>query len=227
MSDPESTCWTMIQAAGRGEQAEIDAFIHRYGPVVRAYLKTRWMGRPAEEFVEDASQEVFLQCFREGGVLERATPETLRSFRAFLLGVTRNIALGFEARKFPRQEKQPDTGFDPVDPKAADERPSIAFERAWAESLVRDAAVRQAERAEILGKDARRRHALLELRFHEGLSIREIARRWNEQPRRVHKQYEKARAEFEDALKDVISFHCPGEPEAAARELARLMEAMR
>jgi RNA polymerase sigma-70 factor (ECF subfamily) len=170
---------------------------------------------------------VFLQCFREGGVLERATPETLKSFRAFLFGVTRNIALGFEARKIPRHEKQADTGFDPVDPKATEERLSIVFDRAWAESIVREAAVRQAERAEILGEDARRRHELLQLRFHDGLPIREIARRWNEEPRRVHKQYEKARAEFEDALKDVISFHYPGQPEAAAREFGRLVEAMR
>ena len=67
----EITCWTMISGAASGNDADRREFATRYLPVVRAYLRARWRGRLDEQELEDAAQEVFLECLREGGVLDR------------------------------------------------------------------------------------------------------------------------------------------------------------
>ena len=51
------------------------------------------------------------------------------------------------------------------------------------------------------------------------LPIREIARRWNTDPARLHHDYARARDEFERSLRDVIAVHHPGSPRAVEREL--------
>ena len=54
-----------------------------------------------------------------------------------------------------------------------------------------------------------RRVELLRLRFSEGLPIREIAARWEEEPERVHYHYKRAREEFKEALREVVRTHDP------------------
>jgi RNA polymerase sigma-70 factor (ECF subfamily) len=224
MEHPEVTCWTVIRGAARGNQDDVERFVHLYAPVVHAYLAGRWKSSPAGEFVEDAAQEVFVECFKSGGVLDQADHDKLGSFRAFLLGVVRNVALRYETRKLPVKEVQAESGFEPEDPKAAEERLSRVFDRAWAEAVVREAGVRQDERARILGADARRRVELLRLRFHDGLNIRDIAARWNLEARVVHREYARARQEFEEALREVMQFHYPGQPSSAENEIGHLLE---
>jgi RNA polymerase sigma-70 factor (ECF subfamily) len=224
MEHTEVTCWTVIRGAARGNEDDVERFVHLYAPIVHAYLSGRWRSSPAHEFIEDAAQEVFVECFKKGGVLDQADHDRLGSFRAFLVGVVRNVALRYETRKLPVKEVQAESGFEPEDPKAKEERLSRVFDRAWAEAVVREAGVRQDERARILGAEARRRVELLRLRFHDGLRIREIAARWNLEPRVVHKEYARARKEFEEALREVMHVHHPRRSSGAENEIDQLLE---
>lgn len=209
MDRADSTCWTVIQGAAAGSTADREDFVRRYTPIIRAYLAARWQDSRYRQELEDGVQEVFLECFRQGGVLERANPVHSGGFRSFLYGVVRNVALRIEARLARHRRSQPPEGFDP-ESLAADE-PSLSqvFDRAWATSLLREAGQLQAEQAKAHGEEALRRLELLRLRFQEGLPIRAIARKWRVEPAVLHHEYAKARQEFKAALLQVLAFHHP------------------
>ena len=82
------TCWTLIRGAAEGNASDRDRFAALYLPVVRGYLSARWSarwrGRGAVAELEDAVQQVFVECLRKGGVLERAAVSVEGSFRSFL-----------------------------------------------------------------------------------------------------------------------------------------------
>src|SRR5713101_8976349 len=99
MTTSESTCWTMIRGAAAGDPRQRACFATRYIPTVRAYLAARWRCTPHHREIDDAIQEVFLECYRKGGVLERVEPDCGGGFRPFLFGVVRNVALRFEGRE--------------------------------------------------------------------------------------------------------------------------------
>lgn len=187
-------------------------------PVVKAYLAARW--RSARREVDDAVQDVFVECFRHGGLLEKADPERGGGFRAFLLGAVRNVARRHEERVRPVAPLPSDLPDD-------DTGPAEAFDKAWARSLLREAARRQREDAAQAGEAAQRRVDLLQLRFQDGLSIREIAERWGVDAAKLHHEYATARDEFRNALRAVIAFHQPNTPHAnlerACTELLSLL----
>src|SRR5262249_51036969 len=157
-----------------GSAADREQFAHRYGPVVRAYLAARWRASPCLAELDDGVQEVFVECFRQGGVLERIDPGRAGGFRPFLFGVVRNVALRVEAGRAGRRGAPPPSGVDLDAVPAEEESLSRVFDRAWAKALVREAARLQEERARQAGEGARRRVELLRLRFQEGLPIRAI-----------------------------------------------------
>jgi RNA polymerase sigma-70 factor (ECF subfamily) len=219
MSTGESTCWTVIHAAVAGSGADRDAFARRYLGVVRAYLGARWRHSALRHQLDDAVQEIFLECFREGGVLDAADAGRVKSFRACFYGVIRNVARRFESRRAPPAEL-------PSDVEADEETQSRLFERAWAQSIMAEAAQRQAQRAAEQGPEAERRVELLRLRFHEGLPMRTIAERWQVPVASLNFAYVKARAEFKFALLAVIAFHHPGAPAAVEQEAAELLQSL-
>src|SRR5262245_62892453 len=98
MSTPESTCWTVIRAAAGGSRADREELARRYLGAVRAYLAARWRGSALRDDLDDATQEVFVECFRTGGAVEAAGAGRVPAFRAFLYGVVRNVARRFEGR---------------------------------------------------------------------------------------------------------------------------------
>jgi DNA-directed RNA polymerase specialized sigma24 family protein len=108
-----------------------------YLPVVKAYLAARWRG--AEHEADDAAQDVFVECFRAGGLLQKADPERDGGFRAFLLGAVRNVARRHETHR--RIDAQL-----PADLPADDTGPAEAFDRAWARSLLKEAGFRKSGR---------------------------------------------------------------------------------
>ena len=206
-----------------GDTAARDQFARRYLPVVRAYLATRWRGTPLLDRVDDAVQEAFVACLRPGGALDRLDPSRPGGFRPYLYGVVRHIALHLEAgrsREPPRADV-PDLDHLPAD----DPDLSRVFDRAWARALVREAAELQARQAGGRGP-ACRRVELLKLRFHDGLPIRDIARRWGADPTGLHREYAKAREEFREALRAVVAFHRPGTAEEVDRACAELVAAL-
>jgi RNA polymerase sigma-70 factor (ECF subfamily) len=97
------------------------------------------------------------------------------------------------------------------------------FDRAWALSLLREAAQRQEEQARRAGAAALCRVELLRLRFHDGLPILAIAARWQIDAATLHHEYAKARQEFKAALVEVVAFHHPGAPAEVERQCANLL----
>ena len=218
---PQVTCWTLIRAAAAGQSAEREEFTKRYLPPVRAYLATRWRASPLASEMDDAVQEVFVACFREGGVLARARPEP-GGFRAFLFGVIRNVALHQE-RTRARRERRQEVGI--ADRDAPDDEPtaSRAYDQAYARSVMQEAAGVMAARAQVAGAAARRRVEILRLRFQEGLPIREIARLWQCDALELHREHVKAGREFKTALRVVVGLSERCAPELLEPECDRLL----
>lgn len=216
----ETTCWTVICAAAAGDGAARDLFAKRYAPVVRAYLAARWRGGPLIGQLDDAVQEVFVAFLKPDGGLERADAGRPGGFRPFLYGIARNVARRFEHRPQPAPKLD-------LDALPADD-PSLSrvFDRAWAAALLRAAADRQAENAHAKGEAALRRVELLRLRFSHGLPIRTIAARWGVDAAKLHHEYATAREEFRAALKEIVTFHQPGRPDAVERAVAELLGAL-
>jgi RNA polymerase sigma-70 factor (ECF subfamily) len=140
--------------------------------------------------------------------------------------LARNIALRFEQRRGRRREDQPPEGMIThgwIDDEAT---LSAVFDRAWATTVMREAAQRHADWAATAGDDAQRRVELLRVRFAEGLPVREIAARWNVPVEDLHRQYARARQEFRAALRETVSFHLPEQPAQIEEECARLLAAL-
>jgi RNA polymerase sigma-70 factor (ECF subfamily) len=227
MAQAESTCWTVIEAAAAGTAASREQFARRYGPVVRASLASRWRASLHFQELDDAVQEVFVECFKQGGILDRVERGRPGGFRAFLYGVIRNVAFRFERCRARGREQQPPQNMD-FDQLQGDEASlSSVFDRAWAKALLREAADRMAQRAQAAGKAACRRVELLRLHFHDGLPIREIAKDWQTDAAGLHHEYARARREFKATLLEVVAFHHPGSPAAVEQEYANLLDLLK
>lgn len=222
MLNHESTCWTVIRGAAEGKAPEREEMARRYLGIVRSYLGARWRSVAPKPDIDDAAQEVFLECFRNGGVLENATKREISSFRGFLFGVVRNIARRFEARMGRFPEPTPDSQLAQL--QSEEESQSRLFDRTWAQSVMAEAAALQAKRADLKGPEAVQRVELLKLRFEENLPIREIALKWNIPAPQLHHIYALARKEFKTALLDVVAFHYPASEEEVENEASRLLK---
>ncbi len=218
MSTAESTCWTVIRAAAAGSPADREELARRYLGAVRAYLSARWRGSALADDLDDATQEVFVECFRQGGAVEAAGAGRVPHFRAFLYGVVRNVARRFESR--------PARTPGPLPEIADDASQSRLFDRAWAQAVMAEAARLLRQRADENGPDAVRRVELLRLRFEENLPIRAIAELWGDDAARLHHAYALARQEFRAALLAVLAFHQPGSPAEIEQEAATLLKAL-
>lgn len=206
MVAPEiETCWMLIRGAAEGRLGEREEFARRYLPTVRAYLAARWSGSPLAADIEDVVQEVFLACFREGGVLQRANEDHGGSFRGLIYRVTQNLALHAERTRMRRRRRVSDGPFEVDWVPASEATLSRVFDRHYAQAILRDARRIMEQRAAMQDDASRRRVELLRLRFEEGLPIREIAARWNEEPARLHREYAKASREFKVALAEAVT----------------------
>jgi DNA-directed RNA polymerase specialized sigma24 family protein len=219
MSTSQSTCWTVIRAAAAGSPSDREELARRYLDAVRAYLSARWRGSPLRDNLDDATQEVFVECFRQGGALEAAGAGRVPHFRAFLYGVVRNVARRFESRPVRAAGPLPEIVAD-------DETQSQLFDRTWAQAVMAEAAQLQRRRAAEGGPEAVRRVELLQLRFEENLPIRTIAERWGVDAAKLHHAYALARQEFRAALLAVVAFHNPGSPAEIEQEAASLLKAL-
>lgn len=217
MSAP-TTSWDLIRGAAAGDDAARAEFSRVYAGVVRGALGGRWKGSPLAQELDDAVQDVWIECFKEGGALEGATERAGRGFRAFLYGVTLNVARRREERR------RDDRGVSGLGLESLATTLASLFDRQWARALVIEARDALLVRARQLGADAVRRVEILRLRFFEDLAIKEIADLWNEDPARLHHQYATARDEFRACLRDSIRRHEPGNPAEVERELERLVK---
>jgi RNA polymerase sigma-70 factor (ECF subfamily) len=225
VTQPDTTCWTLIHAAAAGDERERNEFAARYLDAVRAYLSARWSNSSYLPLVDDAVQDVFVECFREQGPLSRVDATSTNSFRAFLYGLVRNVARRVEVK----QGRIAATfGDAPNDIEVASDETALSkvFDRTWAKSIMRQAAEFHKKSASADGPEASRRVELLRLRFTDGLIIRQIAELWKVDAAVLHREYSKARKEFQAALLHVVRFHHPGtdaEVEQEAQSLLALL----
>lgn len=218
----------MIGGAAAGDPADRAEFVRRYDPVVRSYLQARWGFSAHQQDLGDAVQEVFVDCFRSGGALERVEPDGHGGFRGFLYGVTRNIALRIETTKVRRPERQAPSGLDFEAIEQRERTLSRSFDRAWAQSVMREALAELQRNAEASGERAVQRCKLLRLRFQDGRPINAIAAEWEVEASLLYREFAKAKDEFREALVAVVSAQAPGatrqEVEYECAQLLDLLE---
>lgn len=203
----DETCWSLVHRAAAGDGESRSRFGRTYLPLVRSFLAGRWRNTRFAPDVDDAAQDVFVECFRANGPLLRADATT-GSFRGFLFGIVRNVAMRVEARgvvQAPGSAAE-STGTPPAAEIAdAADSSSRQFDREWARALMREAGELMQHRAADDG--ARQRVALLRLRFGEALPLRDIAARWQLDVEVLRRACVRAREEFRSCLRHVVAFH--------------------
>jgi DNA-directed RNA polymerase specialized sigma24 family protein len=202
MVEDDKTCWTLIHSAAKGHDSSREEFARLYQPVARSYFESRWGFSTQNLDVDDAVQDVFVECFKSNGVLNRVSHDQPEGFRRFFHGVLRNVAL---RRETQRPAAEPLL----TDVSSEDASASRAFDRAWAQLILKEAVRLQEEMAAKSGERAVKRLKLLRLRFEEGLPIRDIAVLWNEDAAKLHHEYATAREEFSVALRQALAFQNP------------------
>ncbi len=220
----DDTCWTVIREAARGDDSACTRFAALYQETVRAYLRARWRGGALIQEVDDAVQDVFLECFKSNGALAKTDEHRPGGFRAFLYGVARNVARRREERERAQRRRQGDESAHLSRMPSPDTALSQVFDRAWARTVMREAAQRMRALAESADEAACQRVELLRLRFQEGRPIRDIARAWEQDPALLHRAYSRARAEFRAALEEVVTFHHPGSRAHIQAECVALLD---
>ncbi len=220
------TSWTIIESAARGSAEARERFAELYGAAVKAYFCKRWEGSPRISSVEDAVQEVFVACFKPGGVLDRVDRNRAGGFRAYFYGAARKTALHLERALDQNEKHHTASDFDTDRMRADEASLSQVFDRAWAQSIVQEAVFLYRERAQGMGGREMQRVEILRLRFDEELPVREIAAQLGLAPELVHKEYARARRGYRAVLEDVVAAHYPysGEDlEERCREVMRLL----
>jgi RNA polymerase sigma-70 factor (ECF subfamily) len=221
-----TTSWDLIHGAAGGDELARQQFAERYEAVVRSYLGQRWRASGPAHELEDAVQEVFVDCLRTGGALQRADADR-GEFRGFLFGIVRTVALRFERTHAQRLARVGAAGSVvgqlPGDETAA----SVAFDREWARATLRLAMEILSQNAQSLGEQHQRRSELLRLRFDEGLPIRTIAERWQCDAAWLHHEFARARRDFKRALGQALGLDQDVPAEQLEREIQRLQEVLR
>lgn len=213
-----------MRAASAGDTIAKSTFARSYTATIRAYLGHRWRGTPHGGEIDDAVQDVFVECLKPGGALEGADPAR-GDFRALLYGVVRNVARRFEERRAQQDGRSPDTSVHLDELPARSEELSRMFDRTWAQSLLREAVLRHVRAARRGDADYRQRYRILRLRHQQGLPIRDVADRLGvDDVDRVHNAYRRARREFRTFLRDVVRRHTGASDASLDDECRRVTE---
>jgi RNA polymerase sigma-70 factor (ECF subfamily) len=225
MESFDSTCWTVVRGAAAGLAEARETFSRAYGSVISSYLAARWKLSVHHEEVADATQEVFLQCFKPGGALEKTESDRPGGFRAFLYGVARNVALMTERSRSRRRDRAiGELNLDGLEQSEA--TLSHAFDRAWAEMIARQARELMAQRAAQRG-NTDLAYRCLELRYLHGKAPRDMAPMIDRTVEQVYELLRTARRQYQAALMEVMAHHHPGSTAAAlehkCRELTSLL----
>ncbi len=218
------TSWTLIRGAASGDPSDRELFARFYRPVIATYLAARWRKPVDHPDVQDGIQEVFVQCLRPGGALERVESNRPEKFRSFLYGVTRHVAATIE--RHGRRESIPVHEPRPFDEIARrDSTLSRVFDRAWATMIAREARVLMANRLSSSERANRSAHPGAALpRGHAGTRDRgaHADRGRGRLPGAAARE-----ADFRTALLDVMRRRHPtssvGDLERRCRELTKLL----
>jgi RNA polymerase sigma factor (sigma-70 family) len=217
----------LVAAAG-GDPTEQAVFAAVYGELVRKWLWFRWRHGPLRGLIEDAVQEVFVECLRPGGALQHLDPgRAVHGPAAFLRGVVQHVAQRIErseARRLrtirERLADSPTVRPDPPEQGDAD----------WARARIATA-LDMLDRGDRASPPHRSLRQFLRLHFEDGLPVRAIARLWHEPAQRVQETRRRACRRFRDCLVRVVQGKDPGHqagPEetgaSVAREVLQLLQ---
>jgi RNA polymerase sigma-70 factor (ECF subfamily) len=190
MSEFQSTLWTLIRGADRGDEAALRDFAHKYRAPVLAYIARRGLAAEAE----DLSQEVFLRIFQDR-VLSKADPSRGR-FRALILSVTRHvIGHHFErqaARKRGAGQVRPLAQADPAAPE-----PDDGFDREWVSHLIEVALAR-------LAREHPPYHEALRRFLIEGAPCASIAQALGRTEQDVHNHIHRGKKKVAEYLREQV-----------------------
>jgi RNA polymerase sigma-70 factor (ECF subfamily) len=206
----QSTLWTLIRGADRGDEAALREFALKYRAPVVAYIARRGLAREAE----DLAQEVFVRLF-EDRVLSKADPSRGR-FRSLVLAVTRHV-MGHHRERQGAQKRgggyvRSLEGQDVALPEADE-----GFDREWVAHLL-EVALSRLAREHPNYHDALRRFLL------EGSSCAEIASALGKSEGDIHNYVRRGKAKLADYLRDEVRDYSAtrDEYEEELRSLSRL-----
>ena len=223
------TCWDLIEQAASGDHVGQQEFTQLYMPLVKRYLQERWKSSRLAQEIEDAVQEVFVECIRDRGILQQVDPGRGTSFRAFLLGATRNVARRIERKAMGKHaHDQEVTSFlDGIE--SNEERLTQLFEKDWAQAALRGASQLHQDRATEKGGNALVRWQVLGYHFGEGLTAPAIAERIQADVSNVHKWLSRGRQDFAECLHHVVArqFREGTPAEEIQLECQRMLDALK
>lgn len=192
--------WLEAQAAAAGDEQARNSFWNRHVRAVRMWLWFRWSHRSLRSFVEDAAQEVFLECFRPGGALAHMDARKAQhGVVAFLRGIVRNVAHRIERTQARDFEHRRRLAVAAATPAPADAGAAEQIDRAWEHDRVMAALALLDQEDPPDGM----RHTLREFlhaHFEDGLPVRKIAAAWQEKPEHVHELRRRACRRFRECL---------------------------
>ncbi len=220
MAEADATRWSLILGAAEGRPLDRETFSIRYAPVIAAYLAARWRLPRHHEAVQDAAQDVMVECFKDGGALSRVDPGRNGGFRAYLFGIVRNVALMAERRLARRRDRPLGQDFDADQVAADDASLSRVFDRAFAVAVTRQARELMARRS-TRSPAAALRFQALGLQFENGLPPREVAVAMQMPVERIYELLKEARREYRDALLEVVGLYHPDHTAAALEQACR------
>jgi RNA polymerase sigma factor (sigma-70 family) len=221
----DTTRWSLILHAGGegpGAQDALDALCRTYRPPVLAYVRAH---RGRTDDAEDLTQAFFAHLL-EHRLAARADRERGR-FRAFLLTSLRNFIASEHARSITQARGGGVAPFalDGSEPDR-DDGPEQAFEREWAQTVLREALSRLQHEARRNGKEtlfARLRPFLLETPEDEDYDAvaQALAMRRNTVAVAVHR----LRARMQELVRAVVT-DTVEDPAHAEQELRRMRGAL-
>ena len=207
MVDPTATAacdWSLIRRCAAGDRDARTAFWHRYAGDVRSWLSRHWALTPYRSCVDDALQDVFVECFRPDGALARVDPaRAVHGFPAFLHGVVRHVALRVERDRAREHGHRRQFAVRAEGRDARDQPPEL-LERTVAREHVL-AALACLDREDRERGTPRSLRTFLREHFEEGLPVRLIARAHAEPPELVHERRRRACRRLRECLRRVVA----------------------
>jgi RNA polymerase sigma-70 factor (ECF subfamily) len=206
----QSTLWTVIRGAKRGDEAALREFVLRYrAPIVRYCMR-----RGLKDEAEDLAQEILMRLFQQG-VLRDVDPSRGK-FRSLLIVVARNVIAnhikGRQAQKRGGGKVKALGDRDVASPGSDEE-----FDREWVAHLIEVALARLAREHENYHA-ALRRFLLGQMSYEDiaeslGKSKGEVRnfihrgkKKLVEYLRDQVRDYSTSRADYEDELKYLSRF---------------------
>ncbi|MFM1871718.1 MAG: hypothetical protein RL398_1140 [Planctomycetota bacterium] len=219
--------WMLVRAAAGGSAGALELLCERCRPLVERWLWFRWRHSPFVGLIEDATQEVFVECLRPDGALSHADPaRSEHGFDAYLRGVVAHVAARVErryARDFAHRRRLAVAAARADLPQHAVE---AQMDRRWVRAVLARALARL-ETPQFATKMAHSAREFLALHLEQGLPVREIARRWHLHAAQVHELRRRAMRRLKNAVLHVLGkSHCraAADEREAARELLALLD---